>query len=155
MYLLIGSNELDMSGWIWRVSTFSNFFATLINIHYITHEDMTDLYYLHLFNSVSIFIWWLFFVAILWKSPGFVTDNPSNPYDAALDIIGSGRVTDQSLPNYPNVCHTCRVVKPLRSKHCKVMIIPVISIYLSLVCTQMYPQIRPLLVSNSLLFIIL
>ena len=120
IYLFLGSNELEVSAWIWRVSTLSNVFGTIINIHYITHESMTDLYVLHLLNSVLFFVWWLFFFSILWKSPGYVVDNPNNSYDSALDIIGRGLVVDPTLSNYPNICHTCRVVKPLRSKHCKV-----------------------------------
>jgi hypothetical protein len=42
-------------------------------------------------------------------------------YDAALHLMGTEMATeDQAAARIPAVCHTCRVQKPLRSKHCKV-----------------------------------
>lgn len=43
-------------------------------------------------------------------------------YEAALEVLG-GTMTGQDLVGseyYPNVCHTCQVQRPLRSKHCKI-----------------------------------
>jgi hypothetical protein len=149
---MLGANERDTSLWIWRVSFLSNLTASSINVFYATSEHMTDLYPLHLANTVVNFIWWIFFFVTLWKSPGFVVDTvratptssssgkgksfssgvnsptrpgdtapPANSYDAALEMIGRGDYADlMDHPNVPNVCHTCRVVKPLRSKHCKI-----------------------------------
>jgi hypothetical protein len=42
-------------------------------------------------------------------------------YDAALELMGSDlAVEEATAERLPAVCHTCRVQKPLRSKHCKV-----------------------------------
>lgn len=131
--MLAGSDERDTSVWIWRVSFLSNLTATCINVFYATSEHMTDMYTLHLANTVVNFVWWIFFLATLWKSPGYAVDPAwtsasrqqqqpvANSYDAALDVIGSGKYADfMDHPELPSVCHTCRVVRPLRSKHCKV-----------------------------------
>ena len=77
----------------------------------------------------------------LYKSPGYVpeevalmnnskmsaTDKTSiggfhpHSYDAALVLMGSDlAVEEATAAKLPAVCHTCRVQKPLRSKHCKV-----------------------------------
>ena len=43
-------------------------------------------------------------------------------YDAALVLMGSDVALEEATAvHLPPVCHTCRVQKPLRSKHCKVM----------------------------------
>lgn len=55
------------------------------------------------------------------------SDNSSkyhpHSYDAALEIMGSDVAVEASATGahhlVPAVCHTCRVQKPLRSKHCK------------------------------------
>lgn len=42
-------------------------------------------------------------------------------YDAALVLMGSDAACEEhGALRLPPVCHTCRVQKPLRSKHCKV-----------------------------------
>eukprot|EP01035_Chromulina_nebulosa_P020159 gene20159-26172_t len=55
-------------------------------------------------------------------SPGLVVDNHSDgnrySYDKGLEEIASiGAV----VVDIPNLCHTCRVRRPLRSKHCKIL----------------------------------
>jgi hypothetical protein len=43
-----------------------------------------------------------------------------NSYSSALDIIGAYNGSNTIVPPiFPAVCHTCRVRKTLRSKHCK------------------------------------
>ena len=129
MFLLLGSNEREYGCWIWRVTFLSNLFATAVSCSYALNEVLADLYVLHLFNTVFQLLWWLCFVACLSVSPAFVVDfgaadeggpgkYPAHSYDEALETIGSGQMTED-MAAYPVVCHTCRVVRPLRSKHCR------------------------------------
>lgn len=141
-YLCCGFNQQEQSVWVWRVSALSNFIATSINIYYTLQHTMADLYVLHLLNTIVNFLWWISFLATLWKVPSFVVEKTSSMssststsselsaddeprcYDEALNKIGNiGTTSMMGIDDafLPNMCHTCRVLKPLRSKHCRVM----------------------------------
>eukprot|EP01038_Epipyxis_sp_PR26KG_P007129 gene7129-9728_t len=138
--LCLGSNDREVAVWLWRLVFTSNFVASMISVYYVMDSSMNDLYILHMISTSFQFIWWVMFAMCLWKDPSYVIDVTSNTtnsnnkknslsqqpsqlhnkysYDAALEAIG---LHDGRNPlTLPNVCHTCRVLRPLRSKHCKI-----------------------------------
>jgi hypothetical protein len=149
-YLFIGCGDAELGVWIWRVSFVSNFIASYVTLHYAMSAVLADYSTLHMINTMMHLLWWALFLMCLWKCPGLVPDEsvafntrraepsgskPTNgvsadgliggyhphSYDAALVLMGSDMaVEDGSAVRLPAVCHTCRVQKPLRSKHCKV-----------------------------------
>lgn len=115
--LLCGSNEKEVAAWPWRIVFLSNFVGSLYTIYFVLHEKLGDLYYLHLLNVSLQFVWWICFLMCLFKSPGFVTDKNSE-YEKCLDALCSSNFDKNPAPVV--ICHTCRVRRPLRSKHCKI-----------------------------------
>jgi hypothetical protein len=144
-YLFVGCGDAEVSRWIWRISFLSNSIATYITICYTSSAILADYTTLHTVNTVMQIIWWILFMLCLYKSPGCVPDETvginrapastrppyekntiqgyhPHSYDAALVLMGTDIVLEESTAmSLPPVCHTCRVQKPLRSKHCKVM----------------------------------
>lgn len=141
--VLLGGNELEQGAWLWRICFYSNLFASVMTISYIMNPVLSDLYYIHFVNLFLQLIWWFCFISCLWKTPGYVEENnltKSSPpivdeeaglledtpsysayskefsYERGLDILGG--VVPSMHP--PNLCHTCHVYRPLRSKHCRI-----------------------------------
>jgi len=112
------ANEREMGSWPWRIVFLSNFVGSVVSFNLLTDEHLSDLYLLHLTNAVLQCCFWLFFIVCLVKSPSLVRRENSDvlEYDKVLDRIGQAEDED----SLPALCHTCRVVRPLRSKHCKV-----------------------------------
>jgi len=68
--LFIGSNDLEVTVWIWRVSLISNAIATYASIDYATSSLMTDYYWLHTINITLQCLFWILFPLCLVKTPG-------------------------------------------------------------------------------------
>jgi hypothetical protein len=139
MYLFCGSNEQEITAWPWRIVFLSNFAGSVVSFTLAMNEVLSDLASLHLTTSIVQAMWWISFSLCLFKSPAFVKDgkpktknegsssssssnsrdsgaNDILSYSALLDAIASS-IGDESRPQ---LCHSCHVVRPLRSKHCKI-----------------------------------
>ena len=138
MYLFCGSNEREITNWAWRIVFLSNLFGSITSFTLAMSDTLSDLGTLHFVNSILQVVWWICFSLCLLKNPTFVRDGPStntlanlnnkiNPgktsgdlnnalsYSSLLDDIGNF-TSDEP---HPQLCHSCRVVRTLRSKHCK------------------------------------
>ena len=168
---LFGSNEREAGAWMWRLTFFSNFYASICSLQYAVNERLADLFVLHYLNILLIILWWIAFLACLFMPPGYVGEEQSNSKAASaaakatdkylskngeieLGTMGQseeqrerllgeegaqGIVSAQELyerglnrtarletsANSPigdyevNLCHSCHVQRPLRSKHCR------------------------------------
>lgn len=118
--LLIASNDKEAGCWAWRIVFASNFIGSIVTIMFAIDEHLTDMFMLHQINTTLQLLWWFFFTMCLFKSPGIVVDDLRESgkysYETCLELIGQG-IIDDSI----NLCHTCRVRRPLRSKHCRIL----------------------------------
>lgn len=77
-----------------------------------------DLQLTHMiFIGTNIIMW----IALYYSNvvdPGFLAQNTSE-YDETLRQIGNYDTINQGISPFSNLCHTCRTVKIVRSKHCR------------------------------------
>ncbi len=122
-FLFCGSSDKEISVWPWRVVFLSNALGSAVTVYIAVNEYMTDLYGLHLFNSMTQLLWWIMFVMCLLKSPSLVqdptVDSSQSKYSYETVIKQMGHWPPKVV--LPPVCHTCHLSKPLRSKHCKIL----------------------------------
>jgi hypothetical protein len=154
VFMFCGTTEKEQGVWMWRITCWSNLYATIASLQYAMSPVMADLPILHVANTFIQVMWWTFFISCLYKDPGFVSDaghdkhhqssdkkialykigNNGNGHDDSLQKLTAAEhkslyeeglnVVARLIPNptgqVPNLCHTCRVYRPLRSKHCRI-----------------------------------
>lgn len=115
--IFFGVSEREWGMWPWRIVFLSNLLGSLVSFELVMSETLSDLSVLHLFNTIFQTVFWICFTMCLQKNTAIVrTEECGNAvYESALSQIGNA--VDEF--NLPNVCHSCRVRRPLRSKHCK------------------------------------
>ena len=121
--IFVAANDREMAAWPWRIVLGSNFIGTCYTMMFAFSQEMTDLWVLHMLNTAVQCCWWFcFWMCLDKKSLAICIDEPSaedptvSMYDAAISLIAEHPDQAKSL----NLCHTCHVVRPLRSKHCKI-----------------------------------
>ena len=147
MFLVCGSDDWEMHVWAWRIVFVSNLLGSIVTIFvFAMSEAMGNLYALHLFNSMVQLLWWVNFTMCLTRSPMFVREATSSSvrsspvwtngkseesstssasknlraYAVVVDAIGRC-ASEHDVKKFPTLCHTCKVVRPLRAKHCKML----------------------------------
>jgi hypothetical protein len=103
--VLMGSNDYERSVGFWRVTFFSNFYATICLIQFTMDAKLSDLFLLHYFNTFIVLIWWIFFFGCLWKEPGFILGNPyghQNHQKQGQTKISKNYISDRSNSNSNN-----------------------------------------------------
>ena len=149
MFLICGSDDWEMHVWAWRIVFLSNLLGSIVTIFvFAMSEAMGNLYALHLFNSMVQLLWWVNFTMCLTRSPTFVRESSSSSarsapvwtngkgeesssssssasknlraYAVVVDAIGRC-ASEHDVKMFPTLCHTCKVVRPLRAKHCKML----------------------------------
>jgi hypothetical protein len=74
MFLVFGSTDRELMLWPWRIVFLSNFLGSLVSISLALNENLYDLYYLHLVNTMIQIVWWICFLGCLYKKPTFVKE---------------------------------------------------------------------------------
>ncbi|XP_071848129.1 uncharacterized protein [Apostichopus japonicus] len=80
-----------------------------------TFAMMPGLHIFFIFNNV--FMWYTFYYCYM-RDPGFLPRN-SSEYDLAIKKVAHFDEWKQGRNPLSRLCHTCRNVKPLRTKHCR------------------------------------
>lgn len=135
MFLVFGSDEWEMHVWAWRIVFLSNLVGSIVTFVFAMSEAMGNLYSLHLLNSMAQLLWWINFAMCLTRSPAFIRESAwaksgdeftgdcsrnLRAYTVVVDAIGRCS-SEHEAKKYPTLCHTCKVVRPLRAKHCKLL----------------------------------
>jgi hypothetical protein len=151
MFMVFGSDDWEMHVWAWRIVFVSNLLGSLTTFFvFAMSEAMGNLSTLHLVNTMAQLLWWVSFTLCLQRAPSFVRETTTmgsgdratgtgidsstgsdvtkvdvsarnlRAYAIVLDAIGRC-VSERDANAYPSLCHTCKVVRPLRSKHCKML----------------------------------
>ncbi len=129
-YFICGMGDKETGRWMWRATFFPNLVASLISIYYASMSNMRDTALLQLLSSIVQLLWWSCFLILLYVTPAYVKDAGKDAndfhdsYDKALDriayVLGVENPLTRMSMSRPTVCHSCHLVRPLRSKHCRV-----------------------------------
>jgi hypothetical protein len=90
-------------------------------LYRIVPATLEYLFPLHLLFWLVCVVFWILYYFARFTDPGYIPTNRAR-YDEALKLVGNPSAwTNYNELNNPVflLCHTCKLVKPIRAKHCR------------------------------------
>ncbi|XP_065883890.1 uncharacterized protein [Dysidea avara] len=78
----------------------------------------------HVIFIITNILMWIFYVLILKTNPGYIRNTDRSSYDEVIKMLSNPSAWNQYAENdmhnpLYNLCHTCKILRPVRAKHCR------------------------------------